>query len=105
MNGWVGGRLARGSVWNRWDPHIHTPGTVLNDQYGGEDAWEDFLTRVENSDPVVRALGITDYYSIESYEAVLERKRYGRLANVDLIFPNIEMRLSAQHRNDTRCAK
>jgi hypothetical protein len=85
-------RLAIGSVWNRWDPHIHTPRTVLNDQYGGEEAWEEFLRRIETSYPRVRALGITDYYSIESYEAVLERKRYGRLPEVDLIFPNIEMR-------------
>jgi len=93
MTASVAGRVAIGSVWNRWDPHIHTPGTLLNDQYGrGEDAWEQFLTRVEISNPTVRALGITDYYSIESYEAVLDRKKYGRLANVDLIFPNIEMR-------------
>jgi hypothetical protein len=92
MSAAVGCRLSNGSVWNRWDPHIHTPGTVLNDQYGGEGAWEEFLTRIESSDPPIRALGITDYYCIESYEAVLERKSYGRLSNVDLIFPNIEMR-------------
>jgi hypothetical protein len=22
-----------GSVWHRWDPHIHAPGTIVNDQY------------------------------------------------------------------------
>lgn len=27
----------RGSLWHRWDPHIHTPGTALNDQYTGSD--------------------------------------------------------------------
>ena len=24
--------ISRGSEWNRWDPHIHSPDTVLNDQ-------------------------------------------------------------------------
>jgi hypothetical protein len=37
MSNWVGRRLVIGSLWNRWDPHIHAPGTVPNDQYRGED--------------------------------------------------------------------
>lgn len=24
--------LSRGSLWNRWDPLIHAPGTAMNDQ-------------------------------------------------------------------------
>jgi hypothetical protein len=52
-------RDARGSRWHRWDPHIHAPGTVLNNQYRGDDAWEQFLSRIETSDPPIRALGIT----------------------------------------------
>ena len=27
--------LSRGAVWRRWDPHIHAPGTVMNDQFTG----------------------------------------------------------------------
>jgi hypothetical protein len=65
-------------------------GTILNDQYRGD--WEKFLTKIETSDPPVCALGITDYYSVTSYEAVLQKKRAGRLPGVDLIFPDIEMR-------------
>ena len=49
-----------GSIWRRWDPHIHTPGTVLNDQFGDEEAWEDFLQRIEESNPLIEVLGITD---------------------------------------------
>lgn len=81
----------RGSRWRRWDPHIHAPGTVLNNQYG-PDGWDQFFERVEASDPPIRALGVTDYYSIDVYEAVLARKNAGRLSRVDLIFPNVEMR-------------
>jgi energy-coupling factor transporter ATP-binding protein EcfA2 len=80
-----------GSKWHRWDPHIHAPGTILNDQFGGD--WEGWLTRIETSDPPIRALGITDYYSTAGYEAVMEKKNSGRLSNVDLIFPNVELRL------------
>ena len=82
----------QGSIWHRWDPHIHAPGTILNNQYRGADAWEKFLERIESSTPAIRALGITDYYSVDVYETVLEKKREGRLAGIDLIFPNVEMR-------------
>lgn len=86
----------RGSVWHRWDPHIHTPGTALNDHYGGLDPWENFLAKIETSDPPIRALGITDYFGIERYEQVVEYKRQGRLVNVGLIFPNVELRLGIE---------
>ncbi|MEK7946679.1 TrlF family AAA-like ATPase [Pigmentiphaga sp. YJ18] len=86
----------RGSLWRRWDPHIHTPGTALNDQYIGEAAWETFLGAIESADPPIQALGITDYFSIERYLQVCEHQRQGRLSNVGLIFPNIELRLSIE---------
>jgi hypothetical protein len=86
----------RGSLWNRWDPHIHAPGTVLNDQYRGTDPWEEFLSRIENSTPPIKVLGITDYYSIEVYQKVLEKQKSGRLSGVVLIFPNIEMRFGIE---------
>ena len=86
-------QLTRGSVWKRWDPHIHTPGTILSDHYPAADGWEQFLTRIETSDPRVRALGITDYFSTASYEQAAAHKAAGRLPDVDLIFPNVELRL------------
>lgn len=86
----------RGSEWHRWDPHIHVPGTALNDQYGGKDPWESFLTAVEVCDPPVRAMGITDYFGIEGYERALSSKAQGRLSNVGLLFPNVELRLTIE---------
>lgn len=86
----------RGAVWNRWEPHIHAPGTILSDQYKGSDPWEEFVSRIEKSDPLIRALGITDYYSIAVYEQVLEKQRSGRLSDVGLIFPNVEMRFGIE---------
>ncbi len=90
------GQNPSGSLWNRWDPHIHAPGTVLSDQYRGANPWEEFLTRIEKSDPPIRALGITDYYSVELYEKVVAQRNAGRLDGVSLIFPNVEMRLGIE---------
>lgn len=82
-----------GSLWHRWDPHIHTPGTILSDQYPANEGWEQFLSRIEASDPPVRVLGITDYYSTATYEEACAYKAGGRMPNVELIFPNVELRL------------
>lgn len=88
----LGGSDPQGAKWNRWDPHIHAPGTILNNQYRGSDAWEQFLSKLEGSMPRIRALGITDYYSVDTYVAVREQKKAGRLQEVDLLFANVEMR-------------
>lgn len=85
--------LTSGSSWCRWDPHIHAPGTVLNDQFGAQDPWATYLKRLENSTPVIRAIGVTDYYLLDTYKKIIEYKDQGRLPNIDLIFPNVELRL------------
>lgn len=85
---------SRGAEWRRWDPHIHAPGTLLADQFGGN--WEGYLTRIETAQPVIEALGVTDYFSIRTYQEVAKRKAAGRLSGVKLIFPNVEMRLNVE---------
>lgn len=87
---------ARGSAWQRWDPHLHAPGTALNDGFGGNDPWLAFLEQVEKSDPPVRVLGITDYCGIDGYVAAVEHHQAGRMPGVGLIFPNIEFRLTIE---------
>jgi len=87
---------SQGSLWRRWDPHIHAPGTVLNDGYVGADPWSAFLEKIEKSDPPIRALGITDYCNIECYAKTLKHQKSGRLQGVGLIFPNIEFRLTIE---------
>lgn len=84
---------SRGATWKRWDPHIHAPGTLFSDKFKGASAWEDYLTAIETSEPRVRALGVTDYYRLDLYEAVRAHKQKGRLADVELIFANVELRL------------
>ena len=85
--------LNRGSVWRRWEPHIHAPGTVMNDQFTGPSAWDDYIFALEAASPTIEALAVTDYYVTETYERVLEFKNAGRLPDAGLIFPNVEVRL------------
>lgn len=85
--------LNRGSEWRRWEPHIHAPGTVMNNQFSGANAWDDYLTALEQSTPTIEAIAVTDYYVTDTYQEVLHHRNAGRLPNVGLIFPNVEVRL------------
>jgi ABC-type lipoprotein export system ATPase subunit len=83
-----------GSEWRRWNPHIHAPGTLLNDQFAGD--WEGYLNAIEAARPVIEVLGVTDYLSIGCYRAVRTHHRAGRLPKVKLLFPNVELRLGLE---------
>lgn len=85
--------IARGSEWCRWEPHIHAPGTILNNQFGGGDPWDTYLTTLETTLPKIEAIAVTDYYVTDTYEEILRRTATGRLPEVKLVFPNIEVRL------------
>ena len=80
----------RGSEWRRWDLHIHTPETALNDRFGD---WDEYLSVIEAS-PEIKVLGITDYYSITNYSKLKQFKSEGRLEHVELLIPNIEFRIA-----------
>ncbi|MGE0283487.1 MAG: TrlF family AAA-like ATPase, partial [Rhizobiaceae bacterium] len=85
--------ISRGSEWHRWEPHIHAPGTILNNQFGSADPWNAYLTTLEGLTPKIEAIAVTDYYVTDTYEEFLKHKAAGRLPGVKLLFPNIELRL------------
>jgi len=91
--------INRGSEWRRWEPHIHTPGTVLNNQFGAGDPWVNYLARLEQLTPKIEAIAVTDYYITDNYEEVLRQHSAGRLPEVQLIFPNVEVRLDVAARS------
>lgn len=87
------GAWPRGSEWRKWDLHVHSPGTKLNDQFKhGGDIWDAYCQKLETSD--VQVFGITDYFSVDTYFDTLRefRKRYPLSGKV--FFPNIELRTS-----------
>jgi len=87
--------ITRGSQWRRWEPHIHAPGTILNNKFGGVDPWESYIGSLETSSPRIEAIAVTDYYVTDTYEELVRRKAAGRLRDVQLLFPNIELRLES----------
>lgn len=84
----------KGSEWHRWDPHLHTPGTLFNDQFNND--WDGLLTAIEKAAPAAEALGITDYCVLNGYKEFRKRWESGRAQNVRMIFPNVEFRLSVE---------
>lgn len=84
----------QGSEWRKWDLHVHTPASI-NQNYGGDNqaAWDAFFEDLERLPPEFKVLGINDYIFIDGYRKVLSAKQTGRLANIDLILPVIELRV------------
>jgi ABC-type Mn2+/Zn2+ transport system ATPase subunit len=87
--------FTKGSEWRKWDLHIHSPFSILSNQFpklgNGEPDWEPFLQKLESLEMAV--LGITDYFTIEGYKAFKKFKEQGRLQNIYAILPNVEFRL------------
>ncbi|GBQ64620.1 hypothetical protein AA103196_0921 [Ameyamaea chiangmaiensis NBRC 103196] len=65
----------------------------MNNQFGGGSPWETYLDTLEAVTPKVEAIAVTDYYLTDTYQTILGYKAAGRLPNVQLIFPNVELRL------------
>jgi ABC-type lipoprotein export system ATPase subunit len=82
----------RGSLWRKWDLHVHTPASLVH-EYEGADPWPQFLDDLEKLPPEFRVIGINDYLFLDGYRRILEERKKGRLTNIDLILPVIELRL------------
>jgi len=82
----------RGSVWRKWDLHIHTPDSLVN-SYGGDCAWDKFIAALETLPSEFKVLGINDYIFLDGYKRLIGEKATGRLPNIDLLLPVIELRL------------
>ena len=84
----------KGSIWRKWDLHLHTPNTKLSDNFekiGEEEIWKTYCDKIESSD--VAAFGITDYFSCENYFTFLEEFKKHYPVSKKIFFPNIEFRL------------
>ena len=85
----------RGSSWGIWDLHVHTPASHEHG-YGDrqdEGVWERFIKELEALPSEVRVLGVNDYLHIEGYKRLLEAKDQGRLPNIELMLPMVELRV------------
>lgn len=62
----------RGSEWKKWDLQVHTPYSVLNNQFGND--WNFYVKNLINKaiKNDIAVVGITDYYSVNGYKTLLE---------------------------------
>lgn len=98
----------QGSNWQKWDPHVHTPESHLNNNSLPKD-WDEYvkgLFKVAIAKDIA-ALGITDYFTIDGYkklrqeyldnptkmQALFTTDEIEKIKNI-LVFPNIEFRLN-----------
>ena len=77
----------RGSLWRKWDLHIHNPKSLVQN-YGGDnqDVWERFISELENLPEEIKVIGINDYIFLDGYKVVRKAKLDGRLPNIDFNF-------------------
>lgn len=97
----------KGSEWRKWDLHVHTPESALNNGFGAD--WDEYVkqlfTKALTHD--IATIGITDYFTIEGYKKLKNEylNNNAKLKELEfsddqierihqiLILPNIEFRL------------
>ncbi|MCB9826715.1 AAA family ATPase [Candidatus Nomurabacteria bacterium] len=86
-------KFPRGSEWRKWDLHVHTPLSIIQN-YGGntDDAWNNFIQKIASLPQEIKVIAITDYLFCDGYEHLLTRR--DEIPNIELIIPNIEFRLN-----------
>lgn len=92
--------FSEGSIWRKWDLHLHGPDDVLNNGFIGisqDDKWDKYIERIAQLD--LEAIGFTNYFCIEGYERILTAKAGGKLPKIRSILANIELRLDAQNKD------
>ena len=82
----------RGSLWRRWDPHVHLPGTLLNDQFS-DLTIEQALDTLASREPSIEVIGVTDYFTTASFRRALHAWEAGAGGSIRTLFPNVELRL------------
>ncbi len=92
-------KYTTGSLWRKWDLHIHSPASALYNEFPGKDdaeRWNLYIEKLKTiSDTPV--IGITDYFSVEGYKRVRDAK----LKNFELIVPNVELRMLPVTKTET----
>ena len=98
-----GFKYQKGSEWRKWDLHVHTPASALNNQFEGtneDEKLDKYLAKLASLMDI-SVLGLTDYFSIEGYKKVKACKDSGLLSNINYLVPNVELRILPVTSEDT----
>ena len=91
--------LNRGSEFRKWDLHVHSPYTTLNNQFerleDGSPDIEKFIEKIKSQE--VSAIGLTNYFNFSEEDFNLKKK----LGEEGIVtFLNLEIRLSNINKED-----
>ena len=91
--------LNRGSEFRKWDLHVHSPFTILNNQFerleDGSPDIEKFIEKIKSQE--VSAIGLTNYFNFSEKDFNLKKK----LEEEGIVtFLNLEIRLSNINKED-----
>ena len=48
----------KGSLWQKWDLHIHSPLSFLENQFGND--WENWISKLKTEQ--IKVIGLTNYF-------------------------------------------
>lgn len=85
----------KGSEWRKWDLHVHSPESAFENRFEGatlEERWEKYIACLEQLEDI-SVVGVTDYFTVDGYLQAKAFKDNDRLSNIDMLLPNVELRL------------
>ncbi len=85
-----------GSLWNKWDLHLHSPLTNLNNNYGNIDIHE-YANAIKSAN--LSLIGITNYFYFKENELEIIRSALKDVGADTVAFGNIELRINQPNKD------
>ena len=85
-----------GSVWNKWDIHLHSPTTHQNNQFK-DITLDEYINKIIDSN--ISLIGITNYFFFSKMELENIKKRIKEKGKNITVLGNIEFRINQQNKD------
>ena len=82
----------KGSEWNKWDLHIHSPMTWMASTFKGQEDIPAFIKKLGESG--ITLIGLTNYFFLAENEIETIRDEIDRQGLNITVLPNVEFRLA-----------
>ncbi|MEI4520068.1 TrlF family AAA-like ATPase [Pseudomonas sp. CCNWLW23] len=85
-----------GSTWNKWDLHLHSPLTNLNNNFGSA-TWADYAKAIKSAN--LSVIGVTNYFYFKENEIELARAALMDEGAEVTVFGNLEFRITQSNKD------
>lgn len=86
----------KGSEWNKWDLHIHSPMTWLNNNFDNNNSVSDFVKKLGETG--LSVIGLTNYFFFAENEIEIIREEISKQSLEITVLPNIELRVAQMNK-------